>query len=98
GSSLSTTDATPALGQRPHYLFSLLPRVFLSNSVFVISRKDIFCNDLSVFLDDTRYGYVRGCLSKLSHRSLKRVATRHDYCALNEIFKFTNVPRPFPVR
>src|SRR6476660_4979510 len=57
GSSISTTDAPPALGQRPYNLFALLRCVFLSNTVFVISRIDIFCNDLSVFLDDSACGY-----------------------------------------
>ena len=56
GSSISTTDATPALGKCAYNPVALLPCVFLSNFVFVISRIDILCNDLSVFLDDTGCG------------------------------------------
>src|ERR1700729_2197515 len=53
GSAISATDAPPAFGQRPYYLFALLPSVFLGNTGVVISQIGIFSSALSVFLDDT---------------------------------------------
>jgi len=98
GSSISTTDATPALGKCAYNPVALLPCVFLSNTVFVLSPICAFSGDVLVFQEDSVCGFVRVCLSELSEWNLKGAASRQDHGTLNEILKFTNVPRPFPVR
>jgi len=96
GSSISTADATPALGKCAYNLVALLPCVFLNNSVFVLSPVCAFSSDVLVFLENSVCGLVRVCLSEFSEWSLKGAATAQDHGTLNEILQFTNVPRPVP--
>jgi hypothetical protein len=66
GSSISTTDATPALGKCAYNLVALLLCVFLNNSVFVLSPICAFSSDALVFPEDSVCGLVRVCLSEFS--------------------------------
>jgi hypothetical protein len=98
GSTIRTTDAPLACGERPYDLITLPPFIFVSNAAVVALRVCCFSSDLlDVMLLGIR-GRYRICFPEFSNRCLKRFAARDDHRPLDKILQLANVAWPVPSR